>query len=137
MWRALRRAACAKGLPVIRLHPAADWLVAPTRRVLHRVLRLHPCLPRAADEMVGSSCGGLRSKSRPEAHLGHAVCSTYYARSSTRWRRSRVPWECLGVVLLEKTRTLGKKYLEKGLKAAPRAQHLESSLDVRCVLNET
>ena len=100
MWRALRRAACAKGLPVIRLHPAADWLVAPTRRVLHRVLRLHPCLPRAADEMVGSSCGGLRSKSRPEAHLGHAVCSTYYARSSTRWRRSRVPWECLGVVLL-------------------------------------
>jgi len=100
VWRALRRAACAKGLPVIRLHPAADWLVAPTRRVLHRVLRLHPCLPRAADEMVGSSCGGLRSKSRPEAHLGHAVCSTYYARSSTRWRRSRVPWECLGVVVV-------------------------------------
>ena len=100
MWRALRRAACAKGLPVIRLHPAADWLVAPTRRVLHRVLRLHPCLPRAADEMVGSSCGGLRSKSRPEAHLGHAVCSTYYARSSTRWRRSRVPWEYLGVVVV-------------------------------------
>jgi len=100
VWRALRRAACAKGLPVIRLHPAADWLVAPTRRVLHRVLRLHPCLPRAADEMVGSSCGGLRSKSRPEAHLGHAVCSTYYARSSTRWRRSRVPWEYLGVVVV-------------------------------------
>jgi len=103
--RALRRAACAKGLPVVRLHPAADGLVAPTRRVLHCcVLRLQYTVPdRAADGLVyrgGTiSCGGLTSKPRPEAHLGHAVCSTYYA-SPTRRRRSRVPWECLGEVLV-------------------------------------